>query len=268
VTSASPLPIAQPKERRFRFGRNWKAYGRHVEERDVVDAEASLKRLTRLETLEGLRFVDIGCGSGLFSLAAARLGATVHSFDYDVESVETTRGIKARFGAQYTNWAIEQGSILDAAYVQRLGLFDIVYSWGVLHHTGNMHGAFDRAASLVAPGGRLAIAIYNDQGWISAYWTAVKRGYNANPVMKAAMIGAHLPYLAARWTLRTIKGKRLDRGMRLWTDLLDWLGGYPFEVATPAQVDDIFARKGFSSAGRWTCGRRHGCNEFLFLRPR
>lgn len=266
MTSAPTLPVAQPQERRFRFGRNWKAYGRHVEEQHIADATASLKRLTKLETFAGLRFLDIGCGSGLFSLAAARLGATVHSFDYDAESVETTRSLKERFGAQHANWVIEQGSILDAAYVQRLGLFDVVYSWGVLHHTGEMHLAFDQAASRVAPGGRLAIAIYNDQGWISSYWTAVKRGYNANPVMKAAIIGAHLPYLGVRWTIRAVKGRKLERGMRLWTDLLDWLGGYPFEVATPAQVVDIFTRRGFSSAGVWTCGRRHGCNEFLFQR--
>ena len=255
-------------ERRFKFGRNWKAFTRHVDEQRIDDARGSLTRLTGLTDFTGLRLIDVGCGSGLFSLAAARLGARVHSFDYDAESVESTRAIKARFAPDRGDWTIEQGSILDDAYVKRLGTFDVVYSWGVLHHTGQMHQAFEHAANLAAPGGRLAIAIYNDQGWISRYWLAVKRAYNANALSRALVITAHLPYLAARWTMRTLKSRRPERGMRLWTDLLDWLGGYPFEVATPAHVIAFFERRGFTSQGLWTCGRRHGCNEFLFHRTR
>jgi 2-polyprenyl-3-methyl-5-hydroxy-6-metoxy-1,4-benzoquinol methylase len=268
VTSASPLPVNQPDERRFGFGRNWKAFGRHIDERRIDDARQSLTRLTGLDDFTGLRLVDVGCGSGLFSLAAARLGARVHSFDYDTESVATTREVKTRFAPDHPAWTIEQGSILDEAYVRRLGTFDIVYSWGVLHHTGQMYEAFERAADLVAPGGRLAIAIYNDQGWISRYWLAVKRAYNANAASRRLVVAAHLPYLAARWTARTLKQRRPERGMRLWTDLLDWLGGYPFEVATPDAVTAFFQQRGFTSQGLWTCGRRHGCNEFLFQRLR
>jgi 2-polyprenyl-3-methyl-5-hydroxy-6-metoxy-1,4-benzoquinol methylase len=268
ATSAPSLPASPPDERRFRFGRNWKAFGRHVDERRIDDARASLIRLIGLTDLTGLRVVDVGCGSGLFSLAAARLGARVHSFDYDTDSVETTRALKESFAPDRADWTIEQGSILDDAYVRRLGTFDIVYSWGVLHHTGGMHEAFAHAADLVAPGGRLAIAIYNDQGWISRYWLAVKRIYNGNAAGKGLVITAHLPYLAARWTVRTLKSRRPERGMRLWTDLLDWLGGYPFEVATPRDVIAEFERRGFTSRGLWTCGRRHGCNEFLFERTR
>jgi 2-polyprenyl-3-methyl-5-hydroxy-6-metoxy-1,4-benzoquinol methylase len=268
VTSASSASVEPLQERRFKFGRNWKAFSRHVDEQRIDEARNSLIRLTGLPDFTGLRLIDIGCGSGLFSLAAARLGARVHSFDYDVDSVETTRALKARFAPDQTGWTIEQGSILDDDYVRRLGTFDVVYSWGVLHHTGQMHRAFDNAADLVAPGGRLAIAIYNDQGWISRYWLPVKRAYNANAVSRALVVTAHLPYLLARWTVRTLRSRRPERGMRLWTDLLDWLGGYPFEVATPEHVIAMFERRGFASQGLWTCGRRHGCNEFLFHRPR
>jgi 2-polyprenyl-6-hydroxyphenyl methylase/3-demethylubiquinone-9 3-methyltransferase len=196
------------------------------------------------------------------------LGARVHSFDFDTSSYACTRELRERYFSSDPDWRVEQGSALDADYVRALGKFDIVYSWGVLHHTGQMHRAFEHAADMVAPGGRLAIAIYNDQGWISRYWLAVKRAYNANAASKAAVVTGHLPYLMARWTVRTLKSRKPERGMRLWTDLLDWLGGYPFEVATPEHVIAIFERRGFASQGLWTCGRRHGCNEFLFIRQR
>lgn len=256
-----------PRERRFGFGRNWRAFSRHVDPQRVEDAVESLKRLTGLDDFTGRRFLDIGSGSGLFSLAAVRQGAaSVHSFDYDPDSVDTTRALKDRFAPDARVWTIEQGSILDEPYVRRLGTFDVVYSWGVLHHTGDMQRAFRNAASLVAPGGRLAIAIYNDQGWLSGYWRLVKQAYNTNALLKGMVIAAHLPYLAARWTVRTVRGRRLERGMRLWTDLLDWLGGYPFEVATPAAVVAVFEPLGFRSRIVQTCGRRHGCNEFVFER--
>ena len=260
--------IRGARERRFGFGRNWKAFSHHIDAARIDAAIDSLKQLTGLEDFSGLRFLDVGSGSGLFSLAAAHLGATVHSFDYDLESVECTRALKATFPNPGTMWKVEQGSILDLEYVKRLGTFDLVYAWGVLHHTGHMHQAFLNIAPLVAPGGRLVIAIYNDQGWISRYWRAVKRGYNAHALLRAVVISAHLPYLAARWASRTLRNRRPERGMRLWTDLLDWLGGYPFEVATPESVVATFTRLGFTPGQARTCGRRHGCNEFVFARPR
>jgi 2-polyprenyl-3-methyl-5-hydroxy-6-metoxy-1,4-benzoquinol methylase len=263
-STSTPTPAAD--ERRFGFGRNWKAFSRHIDAGRIDDAVESLKRLTGLGDLTGRRFLDIGCGSGLFSLAAHRMGATVHSFDYDQDSVECTRSLQQRFAPGAAGWMIEQGSILDEAYARRLGTFDVVYSWGVLHHTGDMRRAFANAASLVAPGGRLAIAIYNDQGWVTTYWTRVKQAYNTNSALRGAVITAHLPYLFTRWTVRTVRSRKVERGMRLWTDLLDWLGGYPFEVASPAAVIATFEPLGFRAKVLSTCGRRHGCNEFMFER--
>ena len=120
----------------------------------------------------------------------------------------------------------------------------------------------------VADGGTLVVAIYNDQGWISGYWRAVKRLYNTNALARAAVVAAHLPYLfAARALVRAARGQlALERGMSLWHDMLDWLGGYPFEVATPEQVKAFVEARGFHQTAVKTCGRRHGCNEFVFQR--
>src|SRR5215469_755596 len=158
---------------RFAFGRNWLNYlghfgGLHGDPQDQKRVEAATKALReKLPDLAGKRFLDVGCGSGLMSVAAQRLGAQVHSFDYDPDSAECTKRMRLYVGDTKQPWPIEQGSVLDREYLARLGTFDVVYSWGVLHHTGNLWQACENVATLVSPGGTLFIAIYNDQGWRS-----------------------------------------------------------------------------------------------------
>ena len=162
---------------------------------------------------------------------------------------------------------LDAGSVLDDDYIRSLGLFDVVYCWGVLHHTGRMYRAMANVASKVGPKGVLVVAIYNDQAWISRYWTAVKRIYNASPLGRIIAIAVHAPYLvAARWIVRTASGRPLPRGMSLWHDMIDWVGGYPFEVAKPEQIFQAMRDRGFVLERLKTCGGRMGCNEFVFRR--
>jgi SAM-dependent methyltransferase len=253
----------------FEFGANWKSFLEHISEDRIASAEASLREMLGVSRLQGKSFLDIGSGSGLFSLAARRLGARVLSFDVDRESVECARELKSRFFPSDSVWTIQQGSALDAAYVESLGRFDLVYSWGVLHHTGDLARAMAIASQAVAPGGTLFIAVYNDQGWVSGYWKAVKRTYNRGRLGRWAMTALHFPYfVGACLTVRALTGRlRLSRGMSLAHDMRDWLGGYPFEVARPEEVVAFFRERGFSLERLKTCGRRHGCNEFVFSRP-
>jgi 2-polyprenyl-3-methyl-5-hydroxy-6-metoxy-1,4-benzoquinol methylase len=253
---------------RFRFGQNWSRFLRHLTPERVAAAESSMRELLETQTLAGTRFLDAGSGSGLFSLAANRLGATVHSFDYDPQSVACTTELRARYARNAEAWTVEEASVLDAAYVERLGKFDVVYSWGVLHHTGNMHKAFDNIEKCVGENGQLVIAIYNHQGAISRYWTVIKKLYNRHVWLRPFIVALHTPYLiGVRFLARALTGRlALERGMSLWYDTLDWLGGYPFEVARPEEVVAHFKRYGFWLEGLHTCGGRHGCNEFVFRR--
>lgn len=255
---------------RFEFGENWKRFLQVLDEGRIDLARSSLVKNLGTSDHQGKTFLDIGSGSGLFSLVAAQLGAKVVSFDYDPQSVACTKELKRRYAPENEDWEIHQGSALDPAFLEGLGQFDIVYSWGVLHHTGELWRAVELAAQRVKPEGLFYIALYNDQGWRSRYWLRVKRAYNKQPAMRGLLVAIHAPtQFGLRWAKRAVTGKLgLERGMSLWHDMIDWLGGYPFEVATPRQVHAFCQKHGFSLVHEKTVGGRQGCNEFVFTKSR
>jgi 2-polyprenyl-3-methyl-5-hydroxy-6-metoxy-1,4-benzoquinol methylase len=155
---------------RFEFGKNWSRFLSLLNDKRITEAEKSLRQMLETEDLTGKSFLDIGSGSGLFSLAARRLGARVHSFDFDPHSVACTTELRRRYFPDDESWTIAEESALHREYLTSLGTFDVVYSWGVLHHTGQMWQALDNAGLPVKRGGKLFIAIYDDTGSQSARW--------------------------------------------------------------------------------------------------
>lgn len=271
-------PSGTPDQVRFAFGTNWSRFIECLDDRRMKAAEESLVEMTRsAEAIRGRTFLDAGSGSGLFSLAAARLGATrILSFDYDTDSVATTAEIKRRFAPPDAEWTVQRGDILDREYVAALGTWDVVYSWGVLHHTGRMWEAIANACDLVAERGMLFIAIYNDQGRKTRFWRRIKRLYSANALGKAAVLATFVPWwtlrgaagdlLRLRNPLRRYRDYRSERGMSILHDWIDWLGGYPFEAATPEAVFRYVTERGFSLRNLETSGGSWGCNQFVFDR--
>jgi 2-polyprenyl-6-hydroxyphenyl methylase/3-demethylubiquinone-9 3-methyltransferase len=260
---------------RFEFGANWAAFLSRLDENRIQTAEASLKEMLELDRLDGMTFLDVGSGSGLFSLAARRLGARVTSFDFDPKSVACTSELKQRYFEGDALWTIGTGSILDRDFVAGLPKSDIVYSWGVLHHTGEMWKAIENALNLVAPSGMLYISIYNDQGGASRRWTKIKRLYVKTPrhLRWAILLPAFGRLWGPTFVRDTLKRRptstwrsRRARGMDPWRDLIDWVGGYPFEVAKPEEVFDFCTERGFRLRKLKTCGGGLGCNEFVFVR--
>lgn len=258
---------------RFAFGENWALFLENFTNEKLETAILTLKTSLEAETLTGKTFLDIGSGSGLSSLAARSLGANVISFDYDETSVACTQELKNRFFPDDLNWTIEHGSALDVDYIKNLGEFDITYSWGVLHHTGKMWQAIENSIATVKPGGIFLLAIYNDEGRASRAWLKIKKAYNSLPSSLRFLV--LWPSFVRLWgptiILDTLTGNPLktwnsygnDRGMSPWRDVIDWVGGYPFEVARPDEIFGFLKSRGFSLQGMKTI-TGHGCNEYVF----
>jgi 2-polyprenyl-3-methyl-5-hydroxy-6-metoxy-1,4-benzoquinol methylase len=270
-------------EKAFAFGKNWKAFSdKYLNPERIAEAEKSLREFLNFDTLAGKTFVDVGCGSGLFSLAAHRLGAAkVVSFDVDADSTECCRRLRESAGSP-DNWQVLNGSVLDADFVAGLGKFDIVYSWGVLHHTGRMWQAIESASKLAGDNGSMYIAIYNRADGFAIYpdgrmgpsslWVAEKKIYSSLPpiiqnaidyVLMAVMVLMYL--LSFSNPVRKIRAHKALRGMSWRIDIKDWLGGYPYEYASVEEVFRFVCGLGFSLENLKS---NNGLlnNEYLFKR--
>jgi 2-polyprenyl-6-hydroxyphenyl methylase/3-demethylubiquinone-9 3-methyltransferase len=263
---------------RFEFGRNWAQFLELLDDNRIERAEESLRDLVGMDSLAGKSFVDIGSGSGLFSLAARRLGARVHSFDYDIHSVNCTKELQRRYHPLDASWVVEQGSALEPQYLATLGSFDVVYSWGVLHHTGDMWQALANVDAMVKPGGKLVLALYNDAGGRSVIWKGLKRTYLAlpRPLRPAFAAVAVLPMEARLLASALVKLRPSEyvqmwtryadakRGMNRWRDIIDWVGGYPYEYAKADKIFDFYRRRGYVMTRLRCSAGSLGCNEFAF----
>lgn len=273
--ATNPAATFDESAPRFAFGKNWRSFLDELNDDRIAEAEASLKRLLGSERLDGLRFIDIGSGSGLFSLAAKRLGARVHSFDFDPNSVECARFLRGKFFPNDPDWTVEQGSILDRGFLGHLGLFDIVYSWGVLHHTGAMARAIENAASLVKPGGLFAFALYRRTRLCGA-WTIEKRWYAQTPAWTQRFARAVFRGLLRLDHLRRgadfaayVANYKSLRGMDFEHDVHDWMGGYPYESITPEQTAGLMHRLKFEHVRSFTQPYStgffgSGCDEYVY----
>jgi len=269
---------AYKNKKHFSFGKNWQNFLESLNDEKIKNAKKSLVDfLGGEEKIKDKTFVDIGCGSGLFSLAAYKLGAAkVVSVDVDEFSIACVKHLKEKNGNPQ-NWEIKQGSALDEDFIKSLGQFDIVYSWGVLHHTGDMYKAFDSVITLIKDEGVFYNAIYGRGTSILAgtpeFWLKVKKVYNScGKEGKLALNYIYVVYffigsiVFLRNPFKTIKDYR-ERGMNWYNDVIDWLGGYPYEFAYPDEIINYFGDRGIY------CKKlkdRHGiaCNEYLLKKEK
>ncbi len=253
----------------FAFGENWASFAQRLNWEQICEAENGLVRLLGKDGLRGKNLLDIGCGSGLPALAAARLGASrVVAVDIDPKCVETAQQLLNRYVPDL-DWEVRPLSVFDLT-PEHFGTFDVVYSWGVLHHTGAMNEAIKRAARLVNPRGLLALALYRSTR-MCGFWKWEKRWYSkASPRAQRLAQQTYVAVMrAAFWVARRELKRKSGRGMDYWHDLHDWLGGYPYESISAEDVDSVMRRLGFDCERRFiepfsTGLFGSGCNEYVY----
>lgn len=260
---------------RFGFGKNWKSYIQTLTSESIAESRKAIVESLGRSDFNGVRVLDIGSGSGLSSLAFLEMGADVTAFDYDQDSFECTMSLLTEKAPSAAKWRALQGSVLDVEFMRSLGTFDLVYSWGVLHHTGAMWRAMDNTALAVKDGGILLIALYNDQGILSKLWKAVKWVFCSSRLGRLVVKTIFYPVFFAFSIFKDLKNREVpmshirsynhNRGMSIVHDWADWLGGYPFEVAAESAVMKWAKEQGMVAMGkRITAGL--GCSEFVFLK--
>lgn len=261
---------------RFGFGRNWEDFiRRNFSEEKVEMSRRHLLGFLDLPDLKGHSFLDIGCGSGIHSLAAFRSGAdTIFSFDYDPNSVKASRLCHDHAG-QPANWTLTQGSVLDDEFMEKqVPKASLVYSWGVLHHTGDVWKAIRNAAGRVAPGGWFYIALYSVDAGVQPspeFWLEVKQRYNRSgwlvrQWMVLWYIWRFMMYrniLAAPAVWKRFREGQKKRGMSVLIDIRDWLGGWPMEYVKDAEVERVCLGLGLTPVRTKT---GEACHEYLFRR--
>ncbi|HEX5705409.1 MAG TPA: class I SAM-dependent methyltransferase [Pyrinomonadaceae bacterium] len=271
MSSVKPaIDSAISDEITFSFGENWSDYVANVSEDAIRSARSDIEEWLGASTVAGKNILDIGCGSGIHSLCYYQLGAkNIVSMDVDPKSVEATRVMWERAGRP-ENWRITHGSVLDPDFIGGLGQHDIVYSWGVLHHTGAMWEAIANASSRVARGGLFWIALYV-KGPKYAEHLALKQKYNrASRLEKKIMVWKYIAGVMRdrrRAGLNPLKWNEKDgRGMDVYHDIIDWLGGLPYEVASKEEVVDFCGTRGFVLE-RVKENPEGGNNIYLFSLP-
>lgn len=267
-------------ETHFGFGENWADYSRHIDEVKIKKAEEGLFKLVSPEQLKDKTFLDIGCGSGLHALAALRGGVKEATcVDIDPNSVRTARSVVGTHWPQQNFKAFEYNILSEARHDSvPYGHFDIVYSWGVLHHTGAMWDAITKAASYVKPGGKFVIALYKKTPFCK-FWAVEKKIYTQFPILRWPL---NALYVAGLCMLKILKGQnpfayiktyQEYRGMHFMTDVKDWLGGYPYESASDEEVRDGLEAMGFqfenaynTEMSKWSGLMGSGCAEYVFVK--
>lgn len=265
------------KNNHFSFGKNWEQFLKTIDKEKILEAEKSLEDFLGKDYLRDKTFVDVGSGSGLFSLAAFKLKTKqVASIDIDDFSIACTNHLKEKSGNPQ-NWIVAKGSALDDTLKEKFGTFDIVYSWGVLHHTGDMYKAIDNTCKLVAPGGIFFLAIYNKNTshWregTSKLWLKIKRAYNsASQPIKLLYLYLFISYyfigslLLFKNPYKYIRDYKSSRGMSWYHDRIDWIGGYPYEFASPDEIVNFAGERGFLCKKiKYRDGI--GCSEYLLVK--
>lgn len=256
----------------FDFGQNWVNFSKKALTKErILAAQCDFMRLFGSIGLNDKLFLDIGFGQGITILLAKEAGAKVFGNDINPKCMEALTNTAECMGVS-ADFPVVIGSILDTSTISQISQmikagqkYDIVHSWGVLHHTGNLKIALYNAASLVTDGGYLVIAVYNSH-WSSRVWRIIKKFYCISPkAVKIVMVSIFYPIICIAKIFVTGKNPlNQERGMDFFYDVVDWIGGYPYEYASIVEIINNLKHSGFKCIYTKQATVPTGCNEFVF----
>jgi 2-polyprenyl-3-methyl-5-hydroxy-6-metoxy-1,4-benzoquinol methylase len=255
----------------FDFGKNWIAFSRRALTPEKVElARRDFARLFKGIELKGKSFLDIGFGQGLSLLLAREAGADVFGNDINPKCSEalavTASVLKTSAKAPLVIGSILEDQTMASLLEQNNGHgFDIVHSWGVLHHTGDMKTAIRNAASLVVDNGYLILAIYN-RHITGPIWRFIKWLFCKSPrFIQVTFIGILYPVIVfAKFAVTRKNPFHQMRGMDFFFNVVDWVGGYPYEYAGKDEIIELLSLYGYTIEGFFAAQVPTGCNEFIF----
>jgi 2-polyprenyl-6-hydroxyphenyl methylase/3-demethylubiquinone-9 3-methyltransferase len=261
-------PPGSSESLRFGFGRNWRSFSeKALTPESLAAARAQFAALLDGIELEGRTFLDIGFGQGLPLVFARERGAEVLGIDIDPDNVLALRATSRALGlpAPPPHRIV---SILNPGLPREYPRgFRVVHSWGVLHHTGDMRAALEAACRLVAEGGIFICSIYN-RHWSSPIWSVIKRTYNSLPApARSLLVWSLYPVIyAAKFLVTGRNPRRMRRGMDFYHNVVDWVGGYPYEYAGIDEIKALVEPLGFALRRAVRAEIPIACNEFVFER--
>ena len=141
-----------------------------------LELQGVIQHLTELfpEGVKGKKVLDAGSGSGMVSIAFAVMGASVTGVDITSKCIENGRKRAKAFGVE-CRFVQSDLTMLDLHED-----FDIIYSWGVLHHTADAKASFFRLVEHLRPGGEIIIAVYLRTAF-SSFWNFSRVFYQSSP---------------------------------------------------------------------------------------
>jgi 2-polyprenyl-6-hydroxyphenyl methylase/3-demethylubiquinone-9 3-methyltransferase len=142
-----------------------------------LEIQGVLEHLNDLwpEGVKGKNVLDGGSGSGMVSVGFALLGANVTGVDITPQCVENGKRNAERFGVQ-CRFFCKDLTDLDLGNER----FDIVYSWGVIHHSEDARKSFSNLAKHLKPGGEMVLAVYL-KTYLSGFWNFSRVFYQKAP---------------------------------------------------------------------------------------
>jgi len=149
-------------------------YFQEVEARKYF-VEPHIPGFAEFDKWRGKRVLEIGCGIGTDTISFAKAGARVTAVDLSEQSLALAKKRAALYGLDVKFYCADAEQLSSVVPVEK---YDLVYSFGVIHHTPHPDRVVQQIKNYVGPGSTVKIMVYNRYSW-KVFWILVANGRGA-----------------------------------------------------------------------------------------